>query len=214
MIKCGSVETIRLFCDVVQHKSFSQAAATHGITQSAASQRIHNLEKELGFTLFDRSVRPPALTAAGEAFFVETSDMLDRYDRLTGRLRAGAENLRGIVRVDAIYSAGIEWLASLREQFEAKHPTVRVIVSYRRPDEVHDSVLSQHCDVGIVSYPKQWRDVVCVPLRDEKMGLVCGMRHALAGRDQIEASELAEWSLVCFGNDLPAGRSNRSCFRC
>jgi len=213
MLIFRAMENLRLFCDVVQHRSFSEAAGVHGITQSAASQRISSLERQLGVQLFDRSVRPPALTEAGQLFLEGCTDLLGRYDRLTQRLREGASTLRGVVRVDAIYSAGIAWLQQVREGFEQLHKTVRVVVSYRRPEEVHDSVMSNHCDLGIVSYPRQWRDVAATLLREEAMGVVCRPDHPLASRELVRAGELAEWSLVSFENDLPVGRQIRQYLR-
>ncbi|MCC7205272.1 MAG: LysR family transcriptional regulator, partial [Phycisphaeraceae bacterium] len=65
------MQSLRLFCDVAGHRSFSLAAKKHGITQSAVSQRVGQLEKRLGVTLLDRSVRPLALTPAGELFLRE-----------------------------------------------------------------------------------------------------------------------------------------------
>ena len=80
------MQTMRLFRDVALSRSFSRAAAEHGITQSAASQRIGALEKRLGVTLIDRSVRPPGLTPAGELYLRECRELIDRYDQLERRL--------------------------------------------------------------------------------------------------------------------------------
>ena len=58
---------VELFCDVVQYRSFSKAAAAHNVSQSAASQAVNLLEKHLETKLIDRSVRPFELTPAGAA---------------------------------------------------------------------------------------------------------------------------------------------------
>src|SRR5258708_3730760 len=58
-------EALKLFCDVARYRSFSRAAASNHLTQSAASHVVHQLERRLGFRLIDRSTRPLHLTPPG-----------------------------------------------------------------------------------------------------------------------------------------------------
>src|SRR5690606_2035151 len=101
------MQTLRLFCDVARLRSFSDAAALHGITQSAASQRVGHLERRLNVTFFDRSVRPLTLTDAGELFWREVQELVGRYNRLEQRVQQLHAGPEGQVTVAAIYSAGI-----------------------------------------------------------------------------------------------------------
>ena len=211
--------TLRLYCDVASQRSFSAAAVKHDITQSAASQRVGQLEKQLGITLIDRSVRPLSLTPAGEIFYTEARELIQRYDRLTQRLTkmAGADgvdsDLRGEVVVDAIYSAGIDLLNHLKDEFEATRPRVTVTIDYKRPEEVYDAVSHQRCDLGILSYPQRWRDVEVIPLRDERMCVACSPDHPLASRVMVRASQLGDWEMATFVAELPAGRAIRRYLR-
>ncbi len=210
MVIYGAVRTIRLLCEVAACRSFSLAASRHGVTQSAASQRIGRLEARLGVQLLDRSVRPLTLTPAGEAFVKGCRELVERYDVLERQV-AGFRNhaADGTVRVDAIYSAGIDLLNQIKDAFEHDHQGVKVIVNYRRPQEVYESVRDQACDIGILSYPKRWPEVSFIPLRNERMAVVCNPRHALAGRESVEASELGQWTMVSFEPNLPVGRRIR-----
>ncbi|MEE2778540.1 MAG: LysR family transcriptional regulator [Acidobacteriota bacterium] len=203
------MQTLRLFCDVAAHRSFSRAAALHGITQSAVSQRVHQLEKKLGVVLLDRSVRPPALTAAGELFTREARQIVDHYDDLTERVAQIEGRVKGDVTVAAIYSAGIDLLHTLREGFQAEHPTVHIHLEYKRPEEVDHSVREGTCDFGIVSYPASWRGMSVRPLRDERMSVVCAPGHALATRERLEARELDGLEMIGFDSALPVGRHIR-----
>lgn len=203
------MQTLRLFCDVALHRSFSEAAQLHGISQSAASQRVHHLEEQLGVTLIDRSVRPLALTEAGAIVLREGRDIVQRYDALTQKLGQTSGTVRGEVIVDAIYSAGIDLLVNLKEEFEKAHPGIKVRVDYKRPEQVHDQVRAGQCDLGIVSYPHRWKDVSVIPLRDERMSVVCSPNHKLSTHDVIDASALSEHSMVTFESGLPVGRAIR-----
>jgi DNA-binding transcriptional LysR family regulator len=201
------MQTIRLFCDVARYHSFSKAAAEHKITQSAASQRISALEKRLGVTLLDRSVRPLALTAAGELFLNEGLGLIERYERLEHRVSQLGVGPSGHVHVQSIYSAGIDLLNQVHDQFEHKYPRVQIDIQYARPDEVYDSVRDERCDLGILSYPQRWRDVGVIPLRDEVMAVICRPGHELARRKQVHASELDRYLMAGFEADLPVARS-------
>ncbi len=207
MLRSSDMDELRVLCDVVKHHSFSQAAALHGITQSAASQRVGQLEKRLGVTLIDRSVRPLKPTLAGEVFLEGCQDLIERYDRLTQRVTLFRSELRGVIRVDAIYSAGIDLLNQIKEAYEPLYPQVEIVIEYKHPDEVYEAVRGRRCDLGIVSYPRRWRDVEVVPLRDEPMAVVCCPDHpSLANRQSVYAAELSGCSMVSFEPHLPAGR--------
>jgi len=205
------MQTLRLFSDIARDRSFSKAAERHGISQSAASQRIGQLEKRLGVTLIDRSVRPLTLTAAGEAFHEGLCDVLRQMDQLEHRVAQMGDQASGTVKVAAIYSAGIDLLDRVRSDFASVCPAVRVELSYNHVDDVYQSVLEHRADLGIVSYPQRWRKVGITPLRDETMVAVCAGDHPLATarRNGVRAADLAAWPLVTFDASLPVGRRIR-----
>jgi len=207
------MQTLRVFTDVAKYHSFSQAAESHGITQSAVSQRIGSLEKRLGVTLIDRTVRPLILTEAGKQFFLGCEDILDRYDRLEQKISAMHDDPTGSVRIAAIYSSGIELLNKLRLDFQQAWPRISVDITYEKPDNVYQLVLDQVCDLGILSYPLHWRKVGIIPLRDEVMAVVCSPSHKLASHRKIKANRLSSYDMVTFTTDLPAGRQIRQYLR-
>lgn len=207
------MQNLRLFCAVAKNRSFSQAAVDHGITQSAVSQRMVQLEKHLGVKLIDRSVRPLVLTAAGDAYWQGCQELLQRYDLLSQRVSRFNPPTPGSVRVDAIYSAGIDLLNHVKESFAAIYPAVRVRIEYKHPDQVYEAVREVRCDLGILSYPQRWQQVQVIPLRDESMAVVCSPRHPLSGVQAIDASQLGQWSMVTVDQSLPVGRHVRRYLR-
>jgi DNA-binding transcriptional LysR family regulator len=200
------LDVIKLFCDAAQAGSISRGAARHGITQSAASQRIMALERELGVQLIDRTTRPLTLTASGRVYYEGCEQILSRYERLKQQIASAADQqqpVQGTVRVAAIYSAGIDLLNRVAEDFERQHPQVRVRVEYRQPEGVHQQVRSHAVDLGILSYPERWGDLQARPLRNEAMAVVCRPDHALAAHDTLRPSDLADQPLVGFEPSLP-----------
>lgn len=211
------MKTLRMFIEVAHHRSFSQAAKALDLTQSAVSQRVGQLEEKLGVQLLDRSTRPLSLTPAGEAFLQGSQDILQRYDQLEQRviLMQGQDprQIEGTVKVDAIYSAGIDLLRRAKEAFEAEHPRIAVVVNYQRPDEIHDEVLQGRADLGIVSYPERFRGGGIIKLREETMAVICAPGHPLAERSGIHAGDLLGHRMVGFELTLPVGRRTQRYLR-
>lgn len=200
------MQNLRLFSDVARCHSVSLAAEMHGISQSAASQRINQLEKNLGVTLLNRAVRPLELTDAGKVFLAGVGDVLHRYDKLERAVAATAADPAGVVRVSAIYSSGIDLLRRATEEFEQQRPRIAVHIDYDKPDEVHEAVVTGRADVGLLSYPERFKKVDTIALRDEEMAVVCPPDHALAARETVRAHELSGLEMVGFDTDLPVGR--------
>src|SRR3974377_1857405 len=73
---------LRLFKEIAVTGSMSKAAAHLGVSQSAASQHVQEVERRLGIALFDRSKRPLELTAAGKIYSDFCRDILRREEEL------------------------------------------------------------------------------------------------------------------------------------
>jgi DNA-binding transcriptional LysR family regulator len=78
-----TLDTLRLFCDVVRLRSFSRAAAASGVSQSAASQAIQQLEGEVHATLLDRTRRPLEPTAEGRGFYEACRGLLAGFEPIS-----------------------------------------------------------------------------------------------------------------------------------
>ena len=204
------MQGLRIFCDVADLRSFSRAAELHGITQSAVSQRIQNLEELFGTKLLDRSKRPFVLTPAGELVSLEGRQLVARYDALARSVARLDPERGGSVRVHAIYSAGIALLNQLRTEFQRRRPELDVQIEYEPPAAVAESARTGRCDFGIVSYPEQWPGLQSRSLREEPMCLACGVHHELAGESQVRAADLDGRELIHFTHELPAARHIRS----
>src|SRR5204863_14082 len=74
------LDTLNLYCDVIRSGSFSLGAASHRISQSAASQAVRQLEEELGAQLIDRTKRPFMVTPEGKKFFEACLVLLDNFE--------------------------------------------------------------------------------------------------------------------------------------
>ncbi len=197
-----NIETLRIFCDVVQHQSFSRGAAANEVSQSAATQSVHRMEKYFGVQLVDRSKRPFVLTPEGQACFEGFRQVLEVFDSVEARVRSLRRDIAGMVRVAAIYSVGLHDMSRCMQDFMRQFPKAKVQLEYLRPNKVYDAVLNSEVDLGIVSYPLASPELAVIPLRSERMVLVCHPSHHLAGREAVTAEHLQAEDFVTFDRDL------------
>lgn len=199
-------ENYKLFRDIAQTRSMSKAAALNGISQSAATQQVQDLEKAFGTELLDRSTRPLAVTAAGQLYTEFCRDVLRRREDFLAELARVKEEAEGTVRVSSIYSVGLSEMVELEQEFSVRYPEARLEVEYLRPERVYESVLADESDIGLVSYPVATREINVIPWRREEMVLAASPYHPLAERGPIELSELNGIEFVGFDEDLPIQR--------
>jgi DNA-binding transcriptional LysR family regulator len=197
-----NIETLRIFCDVVQHQSFSRGASINEVSQSAATQSVHRLERHFGVQLVDRTKRPFVLTPEGQACYEGFREVLELYDSVEARVRSLRMEIGGLVRVAAIYSVGLHDMSRCMQDFMRRYPKAKVRLEYLRPNKVHEAVLNAEVDLGIMSYPTASPDLNVIPLRSERMVLVCHPQHRLAREKAVTAEHLQGEDFVAFDRDL------------
>jgi DNA-binding transcriptional LysR family regulator len=196
------LETLRLYCDVVRLRSFSRGAGQNFVSQSAASQAVQQLERELGVSLIDRTKRPFVVTPEGEAFYQACRGLLDSWDKAKAEIAAVKARVDGTVRVAAIYSVGLHDMSHHLQRFMSLYPNARVQLECLHPHKVVEAVLKDEADVGIMSYPPADRALSVIPLRSEPMAFVCHPNHRLARRRPVMPQDLAGEPFVAFDREL------------
>lgn len=195
-------EECRLFRDVAHARSLSRAAHLNGISQSAATQQIQELERRLGAQLLDRSTRPLGLTPAGKLYAELCRDVLRRAEDFMTSLDNIKETVEGNVRVASIYSIGLSDMPRLQKEFAARYPGSNIHVELHRPDKVYEAVLEDQADLGFISYPEHRRDIAVIPWRHERMTLAVYPTHRFARRDMVLPSELEGEDFVTFDEEV------------
>ncbi|MFO0916057.1 MAG: LysR family transcriptional regulator [Pirellulales bacterium] len=196
------VKSLKIFCDVVAHRSFSRAAEEHGTSQSHVSQLVHQLEEKLGVRLLDRSKRPFVLTSEGHLFYKGCRHLVDDYEALEEEVRTLHQDLADRVRIASIYSVGLSHVSRCVKEFLTCHPRANVRVEYQHPERVYELVEADQVDLGLVSYPKSTRQVTATAWFDEPMVVVCGPEHPLARRERLTRGDLHGLEMVTFDDGL------------
>lgn len=201
-----TLEHLQLFRDLASTKSVSRAAQLSGVSQSAASQHLQEVEKQFDLKLVDRSKRPLALTDAGRLY----AEFCREVVRMRQELEVGLERLKGkvegTVRVASIYSVGLSEMSKLEHDFADRFPDAELRVDYLRPEKVYEAIANDQADLGLVSYPIPNKEIRAIPWRDERMVVAMTPSHPLAGLAVVRPEDLEGQDYVGFDDDLPISR--------
>ncbi|MDO5580133.1 MAG: LysR family transcriptional regulator [Planctomycetia bacterium] len=208
-----SIDTFRIFCDVVHYQSFSRGASVNNVSQSAATQSIHRLEKEIGVDLIDRSKRPFVLTPDGQICYEGMREILETYDTMVMRVQSLHDQIKGLIRVAAIYSVGLHDMSRCMGDFMKSHPQANIRLEFLHPQKVYRSVLNGEVDLGIVSYPAASPEINVIPLRSEEMVVVIPNDHPLAHEKELVLEQLQGIDYVAFDRDLIIRKETDRCMR-
>ena len=196
------IRWLKIYCDVVDQGSFSHAAEANGVSQSNASQVVHQLEERLGVQLIDRSTRPFGLTTEGQRFLEGARVIVQRYHDLEREVRSLHEAVEARLTVASIYSVGLAHMSGYLREFLAANPKADIRLEYLHPHRVTEGVESGQADLGLVSYPQESKSLATIPWRTEPMVLVCHPEHALAGKSSVAIRDLDGEAIVAFQRGL------------
>lgn len=197
------LETLKVFCDVVESKSFSVAASQNYVTQSAVSQQIRMLEEKYGKRLLERTRGNVQLTPAGQILYQVSKEIVQRYRELDARLQAVTKVVAGTVRVATVHSIGLYELSSQLKRFLKAYPQVQLQLEYSRSSKIYEDALRGGIDLGLVAYPTRRPGITVIPLREDRLVLVCSPQHTLAKHRQVSIRKLAGEPFVGFDRDIP-----------
>ncbi len=209
------IETLKVFCDLVDLESFSLAAERNFITQSAVSQQIRALEEKFKRRLLERirGRREVKLTPAGEVFYNESKKVLTAYDQLQENLRGVVGKIGGTVKVATVYSIGLHELPSKVREFMTKFPAAKIDMEYSRTTRVVRDVLNGTVELGILAFPEPRRGLVITPMPDDRLVLIVPTDHRFAERKKLKVTDLNGEDFVLFERDVPTRKAMDKIFK-
>ncbi|MBM3363474.1 MAG: LysR family transcriptional regulator [Betaproteobacteria bacterium] len=187
---------LKLFLAIANTGSFSRAAALEGLTQSAASKRILQLELGLGQRLFSRNGRGAALTQAGQFLVNHAQALVRDADQLPQLLRGALAKPGGVVRMAV--QASISWplVQYLHPTLERLHPDIRLQLVEAPTRQVAEWVQENRIDLGVLSDWGSDKLPQTEPLFSSRLLLVGPAGDALCLRARIRFAQLSQIPLI------------------
>lgn len=203
---------LEYFVAVAEERHFTRAARRMLVSQSGLSASVRSLERELGTPLFVRTTRSVELTGAGKAFLVEATRTLAGVRAAKEAVAAVQGLLRGSLSVGIEQCVTVD-IATLLALFRSRHPNVEVRLRQSGSAVLADDVAQGRLDLALVTLPAPPPEGVrLIPLAREPMVLLCAPGHRLAGRSQVQWSELGDETFVDFHPDWGSRRLTDSAF--
>jgi len=187
---------LHAFCEVVERRSFSQAAERLGVTQPAVSLQVRALEKRLGTQLLDRSGRRVEPTEAGLKLYRSAQRLLALEEEIVSELAEEATgDLGGTFAIGASTGPGGVVLSTLLCRFAEAHPGLHVALSVFDTQTVIERVADRSLELGVVGAAPRHRGVEYEPFVRDSVVLVCPPGHPFTGRT-VTLAELREQNLI------------------
>lgn len=197
---------IEIFAAVMKSGTVSRAAELLGVTQPAVSRAIAELERDVGFLLFDR-VRSRIVPRPEARLFYRDVEISFRG---MDTLRASAARIRdhgsGELRVASLSALGSSLVPRAVRLFLERHPTTRITLQVLPSRDVRDGVASGQFDLGLAADEIDTAGVIHQPFLVQRALCALPPGHRLAAKKVIQPSDLADTPFIAY---VPEDRSRQ-----
>ena len=198
------IERLKVFVDVAECMSFTKAAERSYISQSAVSQQIAALEKELGVTLLLRDRKGNvSLTPEGEAFYEGCVQVIQSYIKTLMRVKSLQDGERRTICMGLVSGADSGWLPEVTGRLEALVPQVRIKPFYDNFTGLRRGLMGRRYDAALaIEYALTGLpDVKYEVLLELKPKLVVSRNHRLADRTSVRSEEIQDEHFVTMSRE-------------
>lgn len=194
---------LRYFVVVAEEQNVTRAALRLHVTQPGLSRQIHDLEDELGVSLFHRTAKSLALTEAGKVFLNEARLVLLRVDKAVETVRAAAKGERGHLRIGYAPSLTVDFLPKALMAFERECPDVRVSLHDLSSEECEQRLAARKLDVALTvpSSTRKGRGLVFEKLATYALSCAVAKSHRFARKRSIKLKDIKDEPFVVYSQE-------------
>lgn len=183
------LDSLEVFCAVVETGSITKAAQALHMTQSTASRHLHALEDYYGTILTNRTATGAIVTDAGRVLYRYAREMLDCHRRAQEDIVHLGEDV-GSITVGATFSIGEYVLPRLLGYFRELHPTVQLKMKIGNSATMIEDLRLRHIDLALVEGPVEDGQMTAEDWRADELILVANPNHRFAEQLQMRAGDL------------------------
>lgn len=196
---------IKTFLTVAEEGSFRKAAAVLEYTQAGVSYIIHNMEEEMGLTLFLRDRKGVRLSSEGQMLLphIKQLDMDNRALQEKIKELKGLE--QGSLRVQIFDSISIHWMPGILQEFKEDYPGISIeLISEEDSRKAEEMVFTGEVDCGFfLTDVNTTLDVFA--LHEESLMAIVSPDHELAGKDAFPVAMLGDYPYISMKYDAHTG---------
>lgn len=192
----GKLDLYRIFSLVSRNKSFSKAAQELYMTQSAVSQAISRLEKELDLQLFYRTSKGVELTAEGNLLNEHVKSALGMIQVAEEKILEFKTLKTGELRIGVGDTISRYFLLPFLEKFHQEYPGVNLNILNRTTSEIIKLIKSGKADVGICNLPVNDDQLNVIPCKEIQDTFICGEKYKELAERPISLDQLMKQPLI------------------
>lgn len=191
----ATLQQLRLFAAVAEHKSVTRAAEEVHLTQPAVSIQVKRLEAKVGMPLIEHIGKELHLTVAGEEVFDAAKDVLERLSDLETTLNDQRGEVSGPLNIHVV-SSGKYFMPHLLGSFVRRYPKVEPRLEITNRASLLSSLAKNQSDLYIMGQPPEGVAVVEYPFLENILVVVARPDHPLAGKKKIPLAKIAKERFV------------------
>jgi DNA-binding transcriptional LysR family regulator len=198
---------MKYFIGVADCRSFTKAAQLYYIAQTAMSQQIAAIEKEIGVILFVRDRKTVKLTPAGETFYQNCKRIVDLYERALEQAKLEQAGQTETISLGIVTQYGMDYLYEIIKQFRMEYPNSFIRLYQDSIGKLREKMITDDLDACLaVSYDLEGIDNVRIePLGKLKMGFLVSKENPLAAKDEVFIRELESEDIVSLSRAFGPG---------
>jgi DNA-binding transcriptional LysR family regulator len=197
---------IEVFRALMLTHSVTRAAELLHTSQPTASRFLGDLEREIGFKLFNRTGGKLTPTPEAEALYAEVQRSFSGLDRIA-EVAAGIAGFRGdTLRISSIPAFSLGVLIDITRRFREPHEGVAITLEVNSFNEVVRNVAANQSEIGFVAYPVDHAGLSQHPITQGQS--VCAMPagHRLAAKRSVTAEDLRDEPFISISRNVPSGQ--------
>lgn len=184
------IKNIQTFIRVAELKSFTKTAKEQNYAQSAVTMQIQQLEKTLGYPLFDRIGKTVSLTSAGENFLTNAYDIIDSFNKAIN-FNSESPCISGTLRIGALESLLMSRLNDILPKFFENHNNIELMIKTEHSKELFKMLKENELDLAYLSTDINTDSLFkCLYQKKEELIFVCSPNHTIAKKKNVSPEEL------------------------
>ena len=187
---------LRYIVAVSRELHFGKAAASCFVSQPTLSVAVKKLEEELGVSIFERHQHDVTITPLGQRIIEQAQRTLEQANVVKQIAEEGKDQLKGTLRVGAIYTTGPYLLPKIIPLINARAPELTLILEEDFTHKLSEKLKSGELDVIIVSTPFDMPGVTTEVVYTEPLMVALPRDHILSKKKSIKADDLIEETLL------------------
>ena len=189
-----NIRHLKIFITVADCGKMSEAAEKLFISQPSVSQAIKEIEDYYGVKLFERLSKKLYITDSGKLLLRYARHIVGSFNEMESALKNSGENI--CLHIGATVTVGTCMLNEIINKFEEENKDISTKIVVNNTNIIENMLLHSDLDIGIVEGKVDDKDLVKIPIYNDRLVLVAGRNHNFYYKDEINIEELTGQDMI------------------